>query len=201
MKLDPAILFIHAIAVLALTGTLTMESLLLAHLRRTVRPSDARIWIGAVPAFAIAAVSSLVTILITGGYLSKSLGATGFAWSRFAVADTIIIALFGLFSGLRLRAIRRNSGERSVGEPEWRTLTQSAFLKFSLSTRIWIVMGTILLTAAKPDLRESLLIVACSLILAHCSRSLPSGVVRRFRRFGPGPDDSVCLSRGSPSII
>jgi len=165
MKLYPAILFIHAIAVLALTATLTMESLSLGQLRRTARPSDARIWIGAVPAIAIAAVSALVTILITGGYLSKSLGATGFAWSRFAVLDTIIFAVLGAISGSRLRAIRRRANEKSVGESEWRDLTQSAFLKMSLSTRIWIVMGTILLTAAKPELRESLLIVACSLIL------------------------------------
>jgi hypothetical protein len=165
MKLYPAILFIHAIAVLALTATLTMESLQLAQLRRTARPSDARIWIGAVQAIAIAAVSSLVTILITGGYLSKSLGATGFAWSRFAVMDTIIFALFGVFSGLRLRAIRRHSSEKSVSESEWRTLTQSAFLKLSLSTRIWIVMGTILLTAAKPAVIQCVVIVAISLIL------------------------------------
>ena len=39
------------------------------------------------------------------------------------------------------------------------------FLKLSLSTRIWIVMGTILVTADKPALRESFLIVAGSLIL------------------------------------
>ncbi|MGC1780907.1 MAG: hypothetical protein WA708_00135, partial [Acidobacteriaceae bacterium] len=147
MKLYSAILFIHAIAVLALTATLTVESLSLAQLRRAARPSDARIWIGAVPAIAIAAVSSLVTILITGGYLSKSLGATGFAWSRFAILDTILFAVLGAISGSRLRAIRRLANEKNVGDSEWRTLTQSAFLKVSLSTRIWIVMGTILLTA------------------------------------------------------
>ena len=51
-----------------------------------------------------------------------------------------------------------------MNSSEWNALTSSSFLKISLSTRIWIVMGTILLTAAKPDLRESLLIVACTLI-------------------------------------
>jgi hypothetical protein len=177
MKLYSAILFIHAIAVLTLTATLTMESLLLAQLRRVGRPSDARIWIGAVPAIAIAAISSLVVILITGGYLSKSLGATGFAWSRFAVLDTIIFAVLGAISGSRLRAIRRCSIEKSARESEWRTLTRSAFLKLSLSTRIWIVMGTVLLTAAKPDLRECLLIVGSSLIL---------GLLCSFISFGSG---------------
>jgi hypothetical protein len=177
MKLYSVILFIHAMAVLALTAALTMESLLLARLRRTVRPSDARIWIGAVPAIAFAAISSLVTILVTGGYLSKSLDATGFAWSRFAVIDTVIFALFGVFSGRRLRPIRRHCSEKTVAESGWRTLTQSALLKLSLSTRIWIVIGTILLTAAKPGLRESLVIVASSLIL---------GLLFSFIRLGRG---------------
>jgi hypothetical protein len=165
LKLYSAILFVHAIAVLALTATLTLESLLLAQLRRTARPSEARIWSGAVPAIALAAIISLLTILITGGYLSKSLDATGFAWSRFAVIDTVIFALLGGFSGRRLRVIRRHSSDTTMADSEWRRLTQSAFLKFSLSMRICIVMGTILLTAAKPGLRETLVIVASSLIL------------------------------------
>jgi hypothetical protein len=178
MNLYSAILFIHAIAVLTLTAALTMESLMLAQLRRTARPSDCRIWIGATPAIAITAISSLVTILITGDYLSKSLGATGFAWSRFAVMDTIVFALLGVFSGSRLRALRRRSGEKNVSESDWSKLTQGAFLKFSLSTRIWIVMGTILLTAAKPGLRESFLIVGFSLIL---------GLLFSFVSFGRRP--------------
>jgi hypothetical protein len=194
MKLYSAILFVHAIAVLALTATLTMEFFLLAQLRRTVRPSDARIWIGAVPVIALATVSALATIFITGGYLSKSLGATGFAWSRFAVIDTVIFALFGVFSGLRLRAIRRRSSEKTVAESGWRTLTQSALLKLSLSTRIWIVIGTILLTAAKPGLRESLVIVASSLILGLLFSFIPLGrrrLVISGDESGDGRDDSL----------
>lgn len=165
MSLYSAILFIHAIAVLVLTAALTMEAFLLAQLRRTIRPSDAQIWIGAAPAIAIAAVTSLATIFLTGGFLSKSLGATGFAWSRFAIVDTIIFALLGVSSGARMRALRRYAASEKANPSGWNALTRSAFLKVSLSMRIWIVMGTVLLTAAKPGLRESLVIVASSLIL------------------------------------
>lgn len=165
MTLYSIILFVHAIAVLVLTATLTMETFLLVQLRRTVRPSDARIWIGAVPAIAIAAASSLVTIYITGGYLTKSLHASEFAWSRFAIIDVLIFALFGIFSGLRVRRIRLYSTENTADQSEWNGLARSALLKLSLTTRICIVMGTVLLTAAKPGLAECLVIVAGALML------------------------------------
>ena len=64
-----------------------------------------------------------------------------------------------------MRAIRRFAARGKVNPSQWKALTRSAFLKVSLSTRIWIVMGTILRSTAKPGLRESLVIVASSLIL------------------------------------
>ena len=77
--------------------------------------------------------------------------------------EIVLFALLGAMTGRRMRAIRRHSTNDQMNPPEWNALTSSPFLKVSLSTRIWIVMGTILLTAAKPNLRESLLIVTSSL--------------------------------------
>lgn len=74
-----------------------------------------------------------------------------------------------------MRAIRRYSASERTNPSEWNALTQSALLKISLSTRIWIVVGTILLTAAKPALRESLVIVASSLILGLLFSFVPFG--------------------------
>jgi hypothetical protein len=42
-----------------------------------------------------------------------------------------------------------------------------------LSIRIWIVIGTVLLMAAKPGLKESLGIVISSLVLGSASALLP----------------------------
>jgi hypothetical protein len=165
MNLYTAILFIHAVAVLVLTAALTLEAWVLFQLRRSMRPCDAQPWIGIIQPVAIAAITSLVAIYITGGWLTQSLRSWTFAWPRLAVLEIVFFAVLGAISGRRLRAIRRISTREQMNPSEWNALTGSPFLKVSLSTRIWIVTGTILLTAAKPNLRESLLIVACSLIL------------------------------------
>jgi hypothetical protein len=81
------------------------------------------------------------------------------------VLEIVLFALLGAMTGRRMRAIRRHFAGEPTNPSKWNALTKSPFLKVSLSTRIWIVMGTIVLTAAKPNFRESLLIVAGSLIL------------------------------------
>jgi hypothetical protein len=164
MNLYIAVLFVHAAAVLVLTAALTLEAWILLHLRRTTRPSDVQPWIGTMQPVAIASITSLVIIYVTGAYLTESLHSWAFAWPRLAVAEIVLFALLGAITGRRMRTIRRNVTSEPLNPSEWNAQTHSPFLKVSLSTRIWIVMGTILLTAAKPDLRESLLIVACSLI-------------------------------------
>ena len=175
LNLYTAVLFVHAIAVLVLTAALTLEAWILLQLRRTMRPSDAQPWIGTMQPVAIAAITSLVVIYVTGAYLTESLHSWAFAWPRLAVLEILLFALFGAMTGRRMRAIRRHSAGEQMTPSEWNALTSSPFLKVSLSTRIWIVMGTILLTAAKPNLRESLLIVACSLIF---------GLLFSFTSFG-----------------
>jgi len=165
MNLYTAVLFVHAVAVLVLTAALTLEAWILLQLRRTMRPSDAQPWIGTMQPVAIAAITSLVVIYVTGAYLTESLHSWAYAWPRLAVLEIVLFAILGAMTGRRMRAIRRHSANEQMNPSEWNALTSSPFLKVSLSTRIWIVMGTILLTAAKPNLRESLLIVAGSLIL------------------------------------
>jgi hypothetical protein len=164
MNLYAAILFIHAVAVLVLTAALTLEAWILFQLRRTMRPSDAQPWIGTMQPVAVAAIASLVAIYVTGSYLTESLHSWAFAWPRLAVLEIVLFAVLGAMTGRRMRLIRRRSTSEQMNPSEWNVLTSIPFLKVSLSTRIWIVMGTILLTAARPNLRESLLIVACSLI-------------------------------------
>jgi len=165
LNLYTAVLFVHAVAVLVLTAALTLEAWILLHLRRALRPSDAQPWIGTMPPVAIAAITSLFVTYVTGAYLTESLHSWAYAWPRLAVLEIVIFALLGAMTGRRMRAIRQHSAGEQMNSSEWNALTRSPFLKVSLSTRIWIVMGTILLTAAKPDVRESLLIVVGSLIL------------------------------------
>lgn len=188
MNLYIAILFVHAVSVLILTAALTLEAWILLQLRRMMRPSDVQHWIGTMQAVAIAAIASLVVIYITGAYLTESLHSWGFAWPRLAVLEIVVFAVLGAMTGSRMRAIRRRSAGKQMNPSEWNALRSTPFLKVSLSTRIWIVMGTILLTAAKPNLRESLLIVACSLIF---------GLLFSFVSFGQG--SAVSTAQTGPS--
>lgn len=89
-------------------------------------------------------------------------------------------------TGSRMRAIRRYTGADRTNPSQWTMLSGNPFLKISLSTRIWIVVGTILLTAAKPGLGESLGIAAGSLIL---------GLLSSFISFRRAP----CPRQRSPS--
>ena len=165
MNLYTVILFIHAISVLVITSALTMEAWVLIQLRRAAHPDDAQSLTPIVPLIGIAAIGSLVIIYATGAYLTESLHSWEFAWPRFAVGEILLYALFGALTGKQLRKISRCSApDDKSHQPEWLALTRSSFLKISLSTRIWIVIGTILLTAAKPPLLESLAIVCGSLI-------------------------------------
>lgn len=99
-----------------------------------------------------------------GAHLTESLRAWEYAWARLAVLEILPFVLFGALTGLRMRAIRRHAlGNKATSQ--WSALTQSPFFKISLGARIWIVLGTILLTVTKPGLQESLVIVAGSLVL------------------------------------
>jgi hypothetical protein len=165
MNLYAAVLFVHAVAVLVLTAALTMEAWTLLQLRRAVRPLDMRPWTETTQPIAIAAITSLVIIFVTGAWLTQSLHSWEYAWPRCAVLEIVVFALLGAITGRRMRAIRRCAASDKNNPSEWNALTQSAFLKISLCTRIWIVIGTILLTAATPGLWGSLTIVSSSLIL------------------------------------
>lgn len=178
-----AILFIHAIAVLALTAGLTVEAWMLLQLRRTSNSAEVRSWTAPLPGLTVASISSLVIVYITGAYLTESLKAWKFAWPRFAVLEIVLFATLGALTGRRLRAIRRLCDRVPEKQSELNSWTRSVWLKRSLSIKIWIVFGTILLTAAKPGFNESLSIVVVSILL---------GWVSSLVAFGP---------RGAVSIV
>jgi hypothetical protein len=175
MTMYTSILFIHAVAVLVLTSCLTIETGILMQLRKAASHGEVRAWTSPVPRLGIAATSSLVIVYVTGAYLTESLNAWDFAWPRFAVLEIVLFAGFGALTGRRLRAIRRRSATTDSSESDLEDRRRNPFLKVSLSIRIWIVVGTTLLTAAKPGFVESLGIVLASLVLGIASGFVPFG--------------------------
>jgi hypothetical protein len=185
MTIYTGVLFVHAIAVLVLTAGLTVEAWMLFQLRRAPSPGEVRSWTAPVPGLTVASISSLVIVYVTGAYLTESLRAWEFAWPKFAVLEIILFAVLGALTGRRLRAIRRLSNSVSENASELNARLRNPLLKISLSLRIWIVIGTILLTAAKPEFAESLSIVVTSLFLGWGSSLVT------LRRWGASSPASV----------
>src|ERR1035438_3651645 len=175
MTLYAVVLFVHAIAVLVLTAGLSIEAWMLFQLRRASSPSEIRPWTAPVPGLAVASIASLIVVFVTGAYLTQRLLAWDFPWPRFAVLEIVLFALFGALTGSRLRAVRRLCAATENNGSELVRRVTSPFLKVSLSIRIWIVVGTTLITAAKPGRGESLGIVVTSLFLGMASALVPFG--------------------------
>ncbi len=175
MTIYTGVLFVHTIAVLVLTAGLTVETWMLFQLRRTSNPHEARSWAGPVPVLTVTSISSLAIVYITGAYLTESLKAWGLAWPRFAVLEIILFAVLGALTGRRLRAIRRLCNNVGGKESELKAGLRNSLLKISLNIRIWIVIGTLLLMAAKPGFEESLSIVMASVLFGWVSTRMTLG--------------------------
>src|SRR5882757_8032761 len=87
------------------------------------------------------------------------------AWPKVAVGALLLIAPFGALAGWRLRAIRRASVEAKAINSELSSRLRDPFLKVSLSIRIALFFGVLLLMSAKPDLWVSIGIVVTSVVL------------------------------------
>jgi len=181
MTIYTSVLFVHTIAVLALTAGLTVEAWMLFQLRRTSSPGEVRSWTSPVPALTLASISSLVMVYATGAYLTESLRAWELAWPRFAVLEIVLFAVLGALTGRRLRAIRKLCSGVGEKESELKARLRSPLLKILLSIRIWIVIGTILLMVAKPGFNEALSIVVASVLLGCVSSLVALGNGERVR--------------------
>jgi hypothetical protein len=168
------ILFIHAVAVLILTASIAIEAWMLFQMRRTPSIAELRRAMTPVSGLTMASVSSLVVVYLTGAYLTERLAAWGFAWPRFAVLEVVLFGVLGAFTGHRLRVMRKLF-TKTGSEAELATRARSSLLKVSLGIRIWVVIGTTLLTAAKTGFSESLSVVAASLLFGALTALAPWG--------------------------
>lgn len=159
------ILFLHVAAVLVLFATLSFEFLSLSHLTHASDLSDVRRWVDPVPGTPLMAMFAIIAILVSGIYLAMRMSAFDLAWPKVTIVALLLIAPFGALTGKRMRVIRRTSTEATTIRPELLRRLQDPFLKISLGIRSVVFLGIVLLMAAKPELRQSIGIVACSLVI------------------------------------
>src|ERR1700704_4878117 len=171
MTLRSLVLFVHVTAVLTMFAALSFEALSLFELRRASTLTELRRWIEPLPHLPSLARGSLV--FLSGVYLTVRMSAFELAWPKVAVGALLLIAPFEALTGWRLRAIRRTSVETKAIDSELTSRLQDPFLKVSLSIRLSLLLGILLLMSAKPDLWESIAIVGISVVVGFLL-SLPA---------------------------
>ncbi len=165
MTLYSLVLFVHVTAVLALFAALSFEALSLFHLRQTSTLTEAGRWIELVPGLPLVTMGSLLVVFLSGVYLAMRMSAFELAWPRITVGAILLIAPLGALTGRRMRTIRRACADARAVNPELLSRLQDPFLKTSLGIRTSLFLGIVLLMAAKPELWESVSVVATSVAL------------------------------------
>ena len=159
------VLFFHVGAALGLASALSVDALILFQLQRATRPSGTHPWLELWPAVPRIAGGSGLLLLFSGGYLTSRMSGWILAWPTVALAALILTGVLGGITGKRMRALGQVGATDKPGEFTFLRQLDSPILKVSLSVRIALVLAAVLLMTAKPELLESLGIVAGSIVL------------------------------------
>jgi hypothetical protein len=165
MTLRSLVLFVHVTAVLAMFAALSFEALSLFQLRRVSSLTELRRWIDPIPHLPWIARGSLLLVFLSGVYLTVRMSAFELAWPKVAAVALLLIAPLGALTGWRMRTIRRACVETKAINSELTGRLQDPFLKISLSIRLALVLGILLLMSAKPDLWQSIDIAGISVVV------------------------------------
>lgn len=186
MTLYSVVSFVHLVTALGVFAALALEAVSLFHLRRSATSQEARVWINLVPGLPQITMATFALLLISGFYLTAQMSGWSLAWPKLAIAALVLIGPFGAISGRRMRAIRALLQTGNPSESKLTGQLQDPFLKLSLSLRISLVLGIVLLMTAKPGIVESLSIVGAFALLGIVLAFLPSrrGAARRPVRAG-----------------
>jgi hypothetical protein len=117
-------------------------------------------------------------LLISGGYLTSRISGWTLAWPSVALAALLLTGVLGGITGTKIRALGNAGSADRPTEITFLRLLESPMLMVSLSVRIALVLSAALLMTTKPELAESLGIVAGSIVL---------GSVAGFFAAGSGP--------------
>jgi hypothetical protein len=165
MQLYKTILFVHAVTVLTLAGSLGAEAWMLYQIRRARTLHDLAQWTSPTATLGTIAAVSLAIVETTGAYLTEVLRSWPLAWPKVAFWGVVLVAFIGALTGRRLRRLCRLADR---GEQSMDVLSAEArgrFLVRSLYVRSTLVLGILMLTALTPNLVGSLSVIFISTAL------------------------------------
>jgi uncharacterized membrane protein len=183
MTIFSGVLFLHVVSALGIVSALSLEMLMLYHLRRSADPREARASLDLAPGMTLVFAGSAALMLLTGAYLATQMSAWAQPWLRITMAALILMLPFGAVAGRRMRALRRLSDSEHANDEELARRLHDPVLAFSVNCRMALVLGIVLLMTAKPDLRESIGVSLMSLVAGFASAALfwrgaPAAVAR-----------------------
>lgn len=176
------VLFVHVAATLALFAAIIIEALALYRLRRVSTLNEVRLWIDPAPGLAFVTTGSLLGVFFSGIYLAIRVSAVNAAWPRVTIIAMFLLAPFAATVARRMREIRRASATATTIDADLQRRLQDPFLKVATAIRVAIVLGIVLLMAAKPALGTSVAVLAASIAVALISLVLTSRRTASFAR-------------------
>ena len=172
MTFYSAMLYVHVVSAFGIFVVLCLEAVALIHLKRAATTIEAHGWaefLSGLPAWTLA---SFIFMLFSGIFMTaQGVGWTA-AWLKVAMGALFLIGPLGAASGRRMRSIRTACAADIPNEFDLWGKLRDPLLKYSMNIRIAVVLGIVLLMTAKPDLPESLGVVAVSAILGVISTFL-----------------------------
>jgi hypothetical protein len=148
MAVNQLMLFLHILGMLLLFVTLGTEWVGIDALSRSESHSQAEQWAGIGRRSLRLQVVAAVLIFTSGARMASQFGMFEFAWVRASLAALLVIAVLAGIVGLP----RRDAG---IGR----------FWRASIAIRIALALGAVYLMVAKPDIVQSVMVLAFALVL------------------------------------
>lgn len=163
-------LFFHICGVLTLFGSAGVEILSLTSLRRTTSVAVGRAWASTEPPLAFAFPIAVVVLIASGLYMLHNNPDFKLAqpWAMTVLVLLIVLAILGgAFNGRRMKAIHDALQEAPDGPIPADIVARihDPYLITSILSMTGAILGAVLIMTTKPDLRDSIIIAAVSLIL------------------------------------
>jgi uncharacterized membrane protein len=156
MTLFSGMLFLHVASALGIFAALSLEAVVLRHLRRALTAQETRAALDFAPGLPAFFGVSAIAALLTGVYLAMQTPTWPQAWFRISMIALVLIAPLGAISGRKMKSIRAlSAAERASSEALMRS-AQNPVFRFSLNLRIALVLAIVFLMTAKPGPTQSL---------------------------------------------
>jgi hypothetical protein len=158
------VLFAHIVGMLMLFVGLSLEWLSLESLKRSTTPAHSSSWVRIYGAQPRVYGAAFLLILVSGMVLAARAGLHELPWVRLSFGGLLLMGLLGALVRSRTRAIRAaGSDSHDWSAAALHHYASHPIVRASLRVRAAIGLAIVYLMVGKPDLSDSLLVLAGAL--------------------------------------